>query len=176
MVFFLLSNRSLWYPQWAWSSGCDRINGRRTPSRGSHLINLQHICIMLTKTTCKNGIPMQLRYNIVKHTYSGQTLQSWCMCMQQINSTTSDNIVLHTYTNLYHLKYLKLPEELPCVPVATVSNAISGSAKCHRVHLTELVLLFISHKDLKSASYSSYQQFCQDTNEENTQVYMVPDR
>ena len=89
--------------------------------------------------------------------------------MQKINGTTSDNIVLHIYTNLYHLKlFLSLPEELPCVPVATVISAISGSAKCHRVHLTELLLFFISYKELKSASYYSYQQLCQDMNEENT--------
>lgn len=80
--------------------------------------------------------------------------------------------MLHTYTNLCHLIiFLSLPEILPCVPAATVFSAISGSARCHRVHLTEPLLLFISHKELKLASYYSYQQLCQDTNEESTQIW-----
>ena len=72
-------------------------------------------------------------------------------------------------TNLYHQDaFLYLPEELPCASAATVISAISGSARCHRVHLSETLLLFIFHRELKLASYYSYQQLCQETNEDGT--------
>ena len=48
-----------------------------------------------------------------------------------------------------------LPEELPCASAATVISAISGSARCHRVHLTEPLVFFIFHKVLKPAISSS---------------------
>ena len=59
-------------------------------------------------------------------------------------------------TNLYHQDaFLYLPEELPCASAATVISAISGSARCHRVHLTEPLVFFIFHKELKPAISSS---------------------
>ena len=54
----------------------------------------------------------------------------------------------YIYMDVYHLNLLIYPpEELLCA-AATVISAISGSAKCHRVHLTEPLLLFIFHKEL----------------------------
>ena len=53
--------------------------------------------------------------------------------------------------DVYHLNLLIYPpEELLCA-AATVISAISGSARCHRVHLTEPLLLFIFRKKLIAA-------------------------
>ena len=91
-----------------------------------------------------------------------QACYTVCYCQQQV-SRAKDRLdscthILCTqfartranyiYTNVYHLNLLIwLPEILPCV-AATVISSISGSARCHRVHLAEPLLLFIFHKEL----------------------------
>ena len=72
----------------------------------------------------------------------------YTICTHNLHTEFARTWANFIYANVYHLNLLIwLPEELPCI-AATVISAVSDSAKCHRVHITEPLLLFIFHKEL----------------------------